>query len=66
MGILEWVLDNRGVLPVLPRVLLGLGKVAILVAVVKVAVLSTVVVKVAPVLEGVVVKLLRGRRASRK
>ena len=47
MGALEWVLDNRGVLPVLPRVLLRLGKVA-------------------PLLEGVVVKVLRGRRASRK
>ena len=32
----------------------------------KVAVLSTAVVKVAPLLEGVAVKVLRGRRALRK
>ena len=41
VGILEWVLDNRGVLPVLPCVLLGLSLVATLsVAIVKVAILE--------------------------
>ena len=71
-ALLEWVLGEvqyyllqdlqpylgvRGALPVLLQSLLGLGKVAILVAIVKVAVLSTAVVKVAPVLEGVIVKV---------
>ena len=51
-------LGVHGALPVLLQSLLGLGKVAILVAVVKGAVLSTAVVKVAPVLEGVVVEVL--------
>ena len=78
-ALLEWVLGEvqyyllqdlqpylgvRGALPVLLQSLLGLGKVAILIAVVKVAVLSTAVIKVAPVLEGVVVKVASSLKLS--
>ena len=47
-ALLEWVLGVCGALPVLLQSLLGLGKVATL---------SVAVVKVAPILEGVVVEV---------